>query len=179
MGNLFSKLNPSHNEKMSTPPTFTHYKQAQTTFQPPLIAHTNHFLGDVASSQPNDPTAPICAGFYRLEAGTPLVYEYTYHEMKIIVDGEFDVSDGTGQTVHATRGDVFYFPKGSVITFSTPTFGLGFFCGQRKVCDLSNLQNGINVCDRKEVPRYIWGGKRMIAMQTFAGWPRVLDIERL
>jgi hypothetical protein len=28
--------------------------------------------------------------------------------MKIIVDGEFDISDETGQTVHAVKGDVFY-----------------------------------------------------------------------
>jgi ethanolamine utilization protein EutQ (cupin superfamily) len=65
-------------------------------------------------------------------AGTPLVYEYTYHEMKIIVDGSFDISDETGKKVHATKGDVFYFPKGSKITFETDDFGLGFFCGQRK-----------------------------------------------
>jgi ethanolamine utilization protein EutQ (cupin superfamily) len=79
-----------------------------------------------------DPEKPISCGFYRLEAGTPLVYTYTYHEMKIIVDGEFDISDETGQEVHAVAGDVFYFPKGSVITFKTKTFGLGFYCGQRK-----------------------------------------------
>lgn len=66
------------------------------------------------------------------EPGTPLVYEYTYHEMKIIVDGSFDISDETGKKVHATKGDVFYFPKGSKITFETDDFGLGFFCGQRK-----------------------------------------------
>lgn len=64
--------------------------------------------------------------------GTPLVYEYTYHEMKIIVDGSFDISDETGNKVHATKGDVFYFPKGSKITFTTEDFGLGFFVGQRK-----------------------------------------------
>ena len=78
------------------------------------------------------PEKPISCGFYRLEAGTPLVYTYTYHEMKFIVDGEFDISDETGQEVHAVAGDVFYFPKGSVITFKTKTFGLGFYCGQRK-----------------------------------------------
>jgi len=60
------------------------------------------------------------------------VYEYTYHEMKIIVDGEFEISDETGQKVKAVKGDVFYFPKGSKITFTTETFGLGFFVGQRK-----------------------------------------------
>jgi len=116
----------------STPASFTHYAGAQTSFKPPLIANENAYLGDIATSEPNDPTSPISAGFYRLEKGTPLVYEYTYHEMKIIVDGEFDISDETGQKVHAVKGDVFYFPKGSKITFTTETFGLGFFVGQRK-----------------------------------------------
>jgi hypothetical protein len=59
--------------------------------------------------------APISAGFYRLEPGTPLVYEYTYHEMKIIVSGSFDISDETGKKVHAVAGDVFYFPKGAKV----------------------------------------------------------------
>jgi uncharacterized cupin superfamily protein len=87
---------------------FTHYAHAQTDFKLPLIANENAFLGDLATSESNDPTAPIVSGFYRLEKGTPLVYEYTYHEMKIIVDGEFDISDETGQKVHAVKGDVFY-----------------------------------------------------------------------
>jgi ethanolamine utilization protein EutQ (cupin superfamily) len=51
--------------------------------------------------------------------------------MKIIVDGEFDIEDSTGQKVHAVKGDVLYFPKGSEIVFTTETFGLGFFVGQR------------------------------------------------
>ena len=51
--------------------------------------------------------------------------------MKIIVDGDFEISDESGQTVHASKGDVFFFPKGSVITFKTVKGGLGFFCGQR------------------------------------------------
>ena len=50
--------------------------------------------------------------------------------MKIILDGEFDISDETGQTVHATKGDVFYFPKGAKIKFETKTFGLAFYTGQ-------------------------------------------------
>jgi ethanolamine utilization protein EutQ (cupin superfamily) len=51
--------------------------------------------------------------------------------MKIIVAGEFYISDSAGTSLHATPGDVFYFPKGSKITFDSPSFGLGFFCGQR------------------------------------------------
>jgi uncharacterized cupin superfamily protein len=163
MGSFLSKAKTTTSttaEKMSGPTAFKHYSKAQTTFKPPLIAHDNHFLGDVYSrfvlkpgvnptlhaspreltdalvhwfySDHLDPEKPISCGFYRLEAGTPLVYTYTYHEMKFIVDGEFDISDETGQEVHAVAGDVFFFPKGSVITFKTKTFGLGFYCGQRK-----------------------------------------------
>lgn len=112
MGSYLSKAKsitstPEKKSKMA-PLAFSHYAQAQTEFKPPLIANENAFLGDVSSSDQLDPTAPISAGFYRLEKGTPLVYDYTYHEMKIIVDGEFDISDETGQKVHAVKGDVFY-----------------------------------------------------------------------
>ena len=76
--------------------------------------HENAYLGDLATSEVRAPEKPIACGFYRLEKGTPLVYTYTYHEMKIIVDGEFDISDERGNKVHAVKGDVFYFPEGSV-----------------------------------------------------------------
>jgi ethanolamine utilization protein EutQ (cupin superfamily) len=79
------------------------------------------------NSEKTNPDKPISAGFYRLEKGTPLVYEYTYDEMKIIIEGQFQISDETGQSVHAKPGDVFYFPKGSKITFTTESYGLGFF----------------------------------------------------
>ena len=52
--------------------------------------------------------------------------------MKIILEGSFDISDETGKKVHATKGDVFYFNKGSKITFSTDDYGLAFYTGQRK-----------------------------------------------
>ncbi|KAI2633816.1 hypothetical protein GGS26DRAFT_590570 [Hypomontagnella submonticulosa] len=113
------------------PVAMSHYPKAQSV-KPPLIANDNAFLGDVASSQKLDPAKPISAGFYRLEKGTPLVYEYTYHEMKVIVEGSFDISDEVGNKVHAVPGDVFYFPKGSKITFTTDDYGLGFYCGQRE-----------------------------------------------
>ncbi len=88
------------------------------------------FLDDFATS--DDARAPITAGLFRLEAGEAMTYTYTYHEIKLIVDGQFEVHDGdSGETVTATKGDLFYFPEGSTITFTTPDFGLGYFCGQR------------------------------------------------
>ena len=88
------------------------------------------WLGDTFVSEDKDKT--ICSGFFRLEAGNPLKYTYDYHEMKLIVDGEFIITEeATGQKVHAKKGDVFYFADGDSIIFETPSFGVGFFCGQR------------------------------------------------
>jgi len=110
---------------------FTYFAKASTEFSKtlPLIGNENAFLGDIAVS--TDTEKPISAGFYRLEPGTPLVYTYTYHEMKIIISGDFTIADEAGNKVTASAGDVFYFPKGSVITFTSEKGGLAFYTGQR------------------------------------------------
>ena len=109
---------------------FKHYKQIKTQELPSMnINNVPAFLKDFAIS--DDPEKPITSGLFRLKAGESLKYTYTYHEMKFIVDGTFIIEDETGQKVTAKPGDLFYFPKGTSITFSTPDFGLGFFCGQR------------------------------------------------
>ncbi|KAK3616786.1 hypothetical protein LTR56_025717 [Elasticomyces elasticus] len=77
------------------------------------------------------PFHPAAADLFVL-SGTPLVYEYTYHEMKIVLEGHFDIADEAGNKVHATPGDVFHFPKGSKITFTTEDYGLAFYTGARK-----------------------------------------------
>ena len=109
---------------------FKHYKQIKTQELPSMnIDNVPAFLKDFAIS--DDKEKPITSGLFRLKAGQSLKYTYTYHEMKLIVDGSFIIEDETGQKVTAKPGDLFYFPKGTSITFSTPDFGLGFFCGQR------------------------------------------------
>ena len=109
---------------------FKHYKQIKTQELPSMnVENVLAFLKDFAIS--DDSEKPITSGLFRLKAGQSLKYTYTYHEMKFIVDGNFIIEDETGQKVTAKPGDLFYFPKGSSITFSTPDFGLGFFCGQR------------------------------------------------
>lgn len=62
-----------------------------------------------------------------MEKGEPLVYTYSYEEMKIILEGEVNISDGMGEKVKAGPGDVFHFPKGATITFSTESYALAFF----------------------------------------------------
>ena len=66
-----------------------------------------------------------------LEAGESMTYTYTYHEMNIILDGEVTISDDTGQSVTACRGDLFHFPADSTITFTSSDFALAYFVGQR------------------------------------------------
>ncbi|KAI9737884.1 MAG: hypothetical protein M1834_009254 [Cirrosporium novae-zelandiae] len=122
-----SSKKSSSPEKMAAPVAFNYYEQAQKNFKPPCIANGNAFLGDVYSSDKVDSKAPVTCGFYRQESGTPLVYTYDYDEMKVILEGEIDIQDETGQKVHATPGDVFWFPKGAKITFTTPSYGLAFY----------------------------------------------------
>ena len=83
----------------------THFSKAQEIKQPHMGREGIHaFLGDVAVSNDEDKT--IAAGFFRMEkSDEPLVYEYTYHEMKVIVEGSMVISDETGQKVLALPGD--------------------------------------------------------------------------
>ena len=109
---------------------FKYYEQIRTQELPSMeIDNVHAFLKDFSVSE--DSEKPITSGLFRLKAGESLKYTYTYHEMKFIVDGSFIIEDETGQKVTGKPGDLFYFPKGTSITFSTPDFGLGFFCGQR------------------------------------------------
>ena len=59
----------------------------------------NAFLDDFAVS--DDPDKPITAGVFRLEAGQSMTYTYEYHEMKLVIDGQFNIADDTGQTRRA------------------------------------------------------------------------------
>jgi ethanolamine utilization protein EutQ (cupin superfamily) len=95
------------------------------------VPSTHAFLADVHTS--NHVTKPITCGFFRMEKGPALVYDYNYEEMKIIVEGEMTISDELGQSVNVKPGDVLYFAKGSRITFESSSYGIGFFCGQRRV----------------------------------------------
>lgn len=74
----------------------------------------------------------LCSGFFELLASEPLDYTYTYDEMKVVVEGEFTLTNlDTGQIVHAKAKDALFFPKGSRIRFETPNRALGFYTGHR------------------------------------------------
>ena len=61
------------------------------------------YLDDFAVS--DDSHSPITAGLFRLEKGKELTYTYTYHEMKIVLEGEsatavVNGSDGAAPTLN-------------------------------------------------------------------------------
>jgi ethanolamine utilization protein EutQ len=86
----------------------------------------------IGDSLSNPEGAAISAGFFELKASAPLVYEYTYDEMKVVVQGEFILTDqATGDVTHAKERDVLFFPKGTTVKFETPDYALGFYTGHR------------------------------------------------
>ncbi|MDR7084784.1 ethanolamine utilization protein EutQ (cupin superfamily) [Arthrobacter ginsengisoli] len=103
----------------------------------------NGFLGLPSMNEPgtvaaigdslhNPEGSVMCAGFFELKASEPLVYTYTYDEMKVVIKGEFILTDQTtGEVTHAKERDVLFFPKGTTVKFETPEYGLGFFAGDR------------------------------------------------
>ena len=91
---------------------------------------TDGYIGDVYE---NPDGSVMCSGFFELNhTDEPLVYEYTYDEMKVVLEGEFLLENAdTGQKLVAKAKDAIFFPKGSRIIFSTPDRALAFYTGHR------------------------------------------------
>jgi ethanolamine utilization protein EutQ len=87
------------------------------------------FIGD---SYANPRGSAMCSGYFELRKSDPLLYEYTYDEMKLVVQGEFRLTDmATGEVTVARERDILFFPKGTTVKFETPDYALGFFVGDR------------------------------------------------
>jgi len=89
----------------------------------------NAFLKDILMS--TVPGKELTSGLYKILQGPAHDYTYDYEEFKYIVEGQLNLTDGTGQYVEAKAGDLMYFPNGTFVNFGTVEHGLGFFVGQR------------------------------------------------
>jgi len=78
---------------------------------------TNVRLKDVITSADG---APMAAGYMALERGE-FPWTLTYSEMDIILEGELVITRGL-EVVRGGPGDTIFIPKGSKITFGTPTY---------------------------------------------------------
>jgi hypothetical protein len=84
------------------------------------------------------------------------MYTFPCHEMKIVLEGEFDITDDTGHRVHAVSGDVFYFPKGSRVTLQTNTYGLAFYVSvyvNKFISVLKKIHSNAHISDW---PKALW-----------------------
>ena len=107
-----------------------HFEDAQSMEIASLnIDGINAFLEDVVSSNSNN--APITCGLFRMEAGNPLDYTYTYDECKVMLKGEMTITENEVSKI-IKPGDILFFDKGTSVTFSSNSSGLAFYVGQRK-----------------------------------------------
>lgn len=73
-------------------------------------------LKDVLTAQDG---SPLAAGFMALERGE-FPWMLTYDEVDIVLEGELVITRGR-EVVRGGPGDVIFIPKGSSITFGTPS----------------------------------------------------------
>jgi ethanolamine utilization protein EutQ len=78
---------------------------------------TNIWLKDVVVTQDR---SPMGAGYMSLDKGE-MQWTLTYDEIDIVLEGELVITRGSEQ-VRGKTGDVIYIPKGSSITFGTPSW---------------------------------------------------------
>lgn len=75
-------------------------------------------LADVITAEQHH--APMAAGFMSLHTGS-FPWNLDYDEIEYVIEGELHIGTQTG-TVVGRPGDVLYVPKGSTITFGTPSW---------------------------------------------------------
>jgi ethanolamine utilization protein EutQ len=78
---------------------------------------TNVWLKDVVVTRDR---SPMGAGYMSLDKGE-MQWTLTYDEIDIVLEGELVITRGSEQ-VRGKTGDVIYIPKGSSITFGTPSW---------------------------------------------------------
>jgi len=78
---------------------------------------TNVWLRDVVVTQDR---SPMGAGYMSLDKGE-MQWTLMYDEIDIVLEGELVITRGNEQ-VRGKTGDVIYIPKGSSITFGTPSW---------------------------------------------------------
>ena len=78
---------------------------------------TNVWLKDVVLTEDR---SPMGVGYMSLDKGE-MQWTLTYDEIDIVLEGELVITRGSEQ-VRGKAGDVIYIPKGSSITFGTPSW---------------------------------------------------------
>lgn len=91
--------------------------QVQPFLEGKTTPGTNVWLKDVVVTQDR---SPMGAGYMSLDKGE-MQWTLTYDEIDIVLEGELVITRDSEQ-VRGKTGDVIYIPKGSSITFGTPSW---------------------------------------------------------
>jgi ethanolamine utilization protein EutQ len=91
--------------------------QVEPFLEGKMTPGTNVWLKDVVVTQDR---SPMGAGYMSLDKGE-MQWTLTYDEIDIVLEGELVITRGSEQ-VRGKTGDVIYIPKGSSITFGTPSW---------------------------------------------------------
>ncbi len=109
----------------------------------PATPGANVRLKDVVVTQDR---SPMGAGYMSLDQGE-MAWTLTYDEIDIVLEGELVITRGTEQ-VRGGPGDTIYIPKGSSITFGTPSHTrfvyVVFPVNWNDVAQIGNLRNNIS-----------------------------------
>ena len=66
-------------------------------------------------------TGNLSIGYFQAEPGTELDIDISFEEVDIIIEGSLTITDETGSTYTAEKGDVLYISKGSHYSATTKT----------------------------------------------------------
>jgi ethanolamine utilization protein EutQ len=91
--------------------------QVEPFLEGKITPGTNVWLKDVVVTQDR---SPMGAGYMSLDKGE-MQWMLTYDEIDIVLEGELVITRGNEQ-VRGKTGDVIFIPKGSRITFGTPSW---------------------------------------------------------
>jgi len=117
---LWSDLRYVEGDSCNHGPPVVHFKEMVNTDLPVVPGQVNGAFFKV-------PGKDLSVGLYSLDAGNSVSYTYKYPEFKYIVEGEWHLTDGTGQVVHAKAGDLMYFPTGTSVNLTVAKTGLGYY----------------------------------------------------
>ncbi|KAJ9488878.1 hypothetical protein VN97_g4400 [Penicillium thymicola] len=89
----------------------------------------NVFISDSIGTVEGKTANPLTGAWFRMEQGPSVTSPtYEYNEIGIMVKGEMNFMDEAGQKAKVKAGQVFFFPAGSTITFSSANFGIAWKC---------------------------------------------------
>ncbi|KAF3395451.1 hypothetical protein DPV78_008770 [Talaromyces pinophilus] len=97
----------------------------------------NVFFEDLLGTESDKVANPIVGSWFRIESGPEAAPpKYEYDEVGVVIEGEINMRDETGQSITVKQGDTFFFPRGSTITFSSNSYGIAWKCGSRPLTRL-------------------------------------------